>query len=56
MMDHNEFDFMEDLIQPFYNFLKQLNISLVPKPDCGQLKFPEYIYLPPANQRAREAE
>lgn len=41
MMDHNEFDFMEDLIQPFYNFLKQLNISLAAQPGEGQFKFPE---------------
>jgi hypothetical protein len=35
MMDHNEFDFMEDLIQPFYNFLKQLNITLAAEPGEG---------------------
>jgi|LakMenEpi03Aug12_release.lakeMendotaPanAssembly.Ray.scaffolds.fasta_scaffold5962243_2 hypothetical protein len=28
MMDHNEFDFVDDLVQPFYNFLRQLGISL----------------------------
>jgi hypothetical protein len=28
MMDHNEFDFIDDLVQPFYNFLRQLGISL----------------------------
>lgn len=26
-MDHNEFDFVDDLVQPFFNFLDQLGIS-----------------------------
>ncbi len=27
-MDHNEFDFIEDLIQPFHQFLKQCKIDI----------------------------
>ena len=27
-MDHNEFDFIDDLVQPFYHFLEQMEISL----------------------------
>lgn len=47
-MDHNEFDFIDDLVQPFYNFLKQLGISLDVKPgENGQMRFPESVYIPP---------
>jgi hypothetical protein len=27
-MDHNEFDFIDDLVQPFHNFLEQMGIKL----------------------------
>ena len=48
MMDHNEFDFVDDLVQPFYNFLKQLGISLAVKEgESGQMRFPESVYIPP---------
>jgi hypothetical protein len=48
MMDHNEFDFVDDLVQPFYNFLKQLGISLAVKEgESGQMGFPESVYIPP---------
>jgi fermentation-respiration switch protein FrsA (DUF1100 family) len=30
-MDHNEFDFIDDLIQPFYYFLKQCGIQVDPE-------------------------
>lgn len=33
-MDHNEFDFNEDLIKPFSVFLKQCNISV----EIGEIK------------------
>ena len=47
-MDHNEFDFIEDLIQPFYYFLKQCGIQVEPKNgDKGIIEFPEYLYIPP---------
>ena len=49
-MDHNEFDFIDDLVQPFYNFLEQLSITLDPDetdPTAGQFKFPEKLYIPP---------
>lgn len=41
-MDHNEFDFIDDLIQPFYYFLKQCNIFVEVEPGSkGQIAFPE---------------
>lgn len=57
MMDHNEFDFIDDLIQPFYNFLEQMEISLEVEgsdPHHGQFKFPEHLFLPPQDQLERE--
>lgn len=51
-MDHNEFDFVDDLIQPFYNFLEQLGITVAPEkddPHFGSLRFDEKLYLPPKN-------
>lgn len=50
MMDHNEFDFIDDLVQPFYNFLRQLGISLsVEDGEECHVKFPEHLYIPPQN-------
>lgn len=49
-MDHNEFDFVDDLVQPFFNFLDQLGITTEvdeEDPKMGQLKFPERLYIPP---------
>ena len=47
-MDHNEFDFIDDLIQPFYYFLKQCNISVEPENGKkGSIDFPESLYVPP---------
>jgi hypothetical protein len=49
-MDHNEFDFVDDLVQPFFNFLDQLGISTEiddTDPLKGQVKFPERLYIPP---------
>ena len=47
-MDHNEFDFIDDLIQPFYHFLKQCSITVdVPDGEKGQIEFPENLYIPP---------
>lgn len=51
-MDHNEFDFIDDLVQPFYHFLEQMNITLDAKeddPNHGQINFPESLFLPPDN-------
>ena len=47
-MDHNDFDFCEDLITPFYHFLKQFNISTrEPKSMYRHLKIPpEYFKIP----------
>lgn len=52
-MDHNDFDFCEDLITPFYHFLKQHKISTKePKSAHVQMKFPdEYYIIPKAYQQ-----
>ena len=43
-MDHNEFDFYDDLTQPFYYFLIQCNIEVNCVNDGeGQIKFPEEV-------------
>ena len=56
-MDHNEFDFIDDLVQPFYNFLEQMGIQLEKEhndPNHGQINFPESLFLPPDDQVQRE--
>ncbi len=53
MMDHNEFDFIDDLVQPFYHFLEQMEIQLdvdEDDPKHGQIHFPESLFLPPQDQ------
>ena len=51
IMDHNEFDFYDDLVDPFRDFLRQLNISTAPNPGEDTLfKFAEYLYIPPQAQ------
>ena len=49
-MDHNDFDFCEDLITPFYHFLRQCGISTrEPKTAFDQMKIPtEYFITPKA--------
>jgi fermentation-respiration switch protein FrsA (DUF1100 family) len=51
-MDHNDFDFCEDLITPYYHFLKQCKINVRdPKSAHEQMKIPsEYFILPKAYQ------
>jgi len=49
-MDHNEFDFIDDLVQPFYHFLEQMEITLDADENDrshGQIHFPESLFLPP---------
>jgi hypothetical protein len=56
-MDHNEFDFIDDLVQPFFHFLEQMDISLEAYDDDfnhGQINFPESLFLPPNDQIERE--
>ena len=56
-MDHNEFDFIDDLVQPFYHFLEQMNINLEAEEDDadhGQIHFPEHLFLPPIDQVEKE--
>ena len=54
-MDHNEFDFNEDLVDPFRDFLKQLRIDLSQKQgESALIKFPEELYLPPTSQLEHE--
>jgi len=52
-MDHNDFDFCEDLITPFYHFLKQFGIHVrEPKSAHAQMRIPqEYFALPRAYQQ-----
>ena len=51
-MDHNDFDFTEDLITPFYHFLRQCQISTKePLSAIKQTKMPnEYFVIPKAYQ------
>lgn len=58
-MDHNEFDFVDDLVQPFFNFLDQLGITTEvdeDDPTKGQIKFPERLYIPPKSFSDREGQ
>ena len=49
-MDHNDFDFYDDLITPFYHFLRQMQISMKePLSAHSQFKIPnEYFVIPKA--------
>jgi hypothetical protein len=58
-MDHNEFDFVDDLVQPFFNFLDQLGITTEVEeddPTKGQLRFPERLYIPPKSFTDQEGQ
>lgn len=47
-MDHNDFDFCEDLITPFYHFLKQFNIDVrQPKSAHSQMRISEEYFVIP---------
>ena len=47
-MDHNEFDFFEDLSLPFSAFLMQHGISILPvNINKAYLNFPAYLFKPP---------
>ena len=47
-MDHNEFDFFEDLSLPFSAFLMQHGISILPTNiNKAYLNFPAYLFKPP---------
>lgn len=49
-MDHNEFDFFEDLSLPLSAFLMQHGISIVPTNiSRAYLNFPAYLFKPPTN-------
>lgn len=52
-MDHNDFDFCEDLITPYYHFLRQCGISTrTPKSAFEQMNIPsEYFIIPKAYQQ-----
>ena len=55
-MDHNEFDFIDDLVHPFFNFLTQLGISLEPEDSKSHFKYPENLYIPPQCQLDLESK
>lgn len=49
-MDHNEFDFFEDLSLPFSAFLMQHGLSVTPTHiSKAYLNFPAYLFKPPGN-------
>jgi hypothetical protein len=53
-MDHNEFDFVEDLISPLHNFMVEVEIDVKPSPDDpnnGRLILPEELYSAPPRWR-----
>jgi hypothetical protein len=49
-MDHNEFDFFDDLSHPFYYFLIQCNVTIKQK---GDLVFPPEVYEVPKHIQKR---
>ena len=59
MMDHNEFDFVEDLISPLHNFMLEVDIDVKPDPEDknnGRLILPEELYSAPPKWRQNEFE
>ena len=52
-MDHNDFDFCEDLVTPYFHFLKQVGINTKePKSAHLQMRIPEeYFVIPKAYQQ-----
>lgn len=47
-MDHNDFDFCEDLITPFYHFMKQFKMNVrEPKSAHKQMVIPEEYFVIP---------
>jgi len=59
MMDHNEFDFVEDLISPLHNFMLEVNIDVKPAAgdeENGQIQLPEDLYMPPPSWLKQEIE
>ena len=50
-MDHNEFDFFDDLSHPFYFFLIQWNVTIKQK---GELIFPQEVYEVPKLSQVKE--
>jgi abhydrolase domain-containing protein 17 len=53
-MDHNEFDFFEDLSLPFSAFLMQHGISVLPTHiSRAYLNFPAYLFKPPGENELR---
>lgn len=58
-MDHNEFDFVEDLISPLHNFMLEVNIDVKPAAgdeENGQIQLPEDLYMPPPSWLKQEIE
>ena len=56
-MNHNEFDFIDDLVHPFHSFLQRCMIPLAPAEGTdGQIDFHEQLYLPPKYLETPEPE
>ena len=47
-MDHNEFDFFDDLSLPFSGFLMQCGISVYPTETTSFISLPPDLYTPDA--------
>ena len=49
-MDHNDFDFDEDFIEPLFEFAKQINLKFDEiDPTSAPLNFNDDYYFPPPN-------
>lgn len=48
-MTHNDFDFLQDILNPIQKFLLQYNV--VDDDEAKLLKFDEKFYTPPAYQK-----
>lgn len=55
-MDHNDFDFYEDLTKPFFSFMIQVGIDLDPKSKSRIIDFPKEIFNPPSNIKDIESK
>ena len=49
-MDHNYFDYYDDLLLPLTNFFAEHNISIEPVADDGVIEIPAGFFLPPPGQ------
>jgi hypothetical protein len=50
-MDHNDFEFDDDFVEPIFEFFKQMNLKMneVDESIYEALNFPDEYYFPPLN-------